>query len=138
MKDTLVTILFKTRSLEPKVSYSILLTMVSLPWFIFLLPFLSSFKKFCKPTIILKSLIGYQMRKSLCALTAKSMPYFEIYITGSVSLQSPLLTRPLEETSSRNHLRYVAHLCILMMTNTLNSQVWINYSKAVFLDCVHC
>lgn len=101
MKHTLVPILFKFRFLEPKVSYSILPSMGSLAWFIFLMLFLSSFENFCKPAISLKNLIRYQMRKSLNVLTAESMPHLEINIAWNVSLQSPVLTKPLEEASSR-------------------------------------
>lgn len=73
MKHTLVNILFKFRFLEPKVFYSILPSMGSLPWFILLMLFLSSFENFGKPAISLKNLIRYQMRKSLNVPTAESM-----------------------------------------------------------------
>lgn len=107
MKHTLVNILFKFRFLEPKVSYSVLPSMGSLPWFIFLMFFLPSFENFCKPAISLKNLIRYQMRKSLNVLTAESMLHLEIYITWCVSLQSPVLTGLLEEATSRDHLSFL-------------------------------
>lgn len=120
MKHTLVNILFKFRFLEPKVSYSILPSMGSLPWLIFLMLFLSSFENFCKPAISLKNLIRYQMRKSLNVLTAESMQHLEIDITWCVSLQSPVLTKLLEEASSRDHLSFL---------NICGSSVYIEGDK---------
>lgn len=135
MKHTLVNILFKFRFLEPKVSYSILPSMGSLPWFVFLMFFLPSFENFCKPAISLKNLIRYQMRKSLNVLTAESMPHLEIYITWCVSLQSPVLTGLLEETALRDHLSFL-NICGSSVytdgVNILDLQFWPNYSKAIF------
>ena len=84
--------------------------MGSLPWFIFLMLFLSSFENFCEPAISLKNLIRYRMRKSLSVLSvlsAEGMAHLEIQISWRVSLQTPVLTRLLKEVSSRDNLSFL-------------------------------
>lgn len=79
-------------------------------------------------------------------ITAESMPHFEIYITWSVSLQSPVLTGVCNKQSIRyfnkgpslisEDMWSLACLCAWMAINNLETQFGVNYLKAIFLGCI--